>query len=116
LGTNTSGLASPIKPGEVRNPKGVNQYTYRRQAEVDLERWCRKYGRELIEKVLDMALAGKPWAVKLMLDRIMPVVQKHEIQLPEIDDASIEAVLDRFLSSQASGVPAKPNGNGAATS
>ena len=116
MSKNTSGLRPPTQPGEVLNPKGINQYTYRRQAEVDLERWCRKHGRELIEKVLDLALAGKPWAVKLMLDRIMPVVQKHEIQLPEIDESSLEAALDRFLTGEPQEVPAKPNGNGAASS
>jgi hypothetical protein len=109
-------LLPPPQLGEVRNPKGINQYTYRRQAEMDLERWCRTHGRELIEKILDLALLGKPWAVKLMLDRILPVVQKHEIQLPEVSDASIEAVIDRFIASVESEVPAKPNGNGAATS
>jgi hypothetical protein len=105
-----------VKPGEVRNPEGINQYTYRRQAEVDLERWCRQYGRDLIEKVLNLALEGKSWAVKLMIDRILPVVHRHEIELPSIDDASIEAALDRFLTGSPQEVPAKPNGNGAATS
>ena len=108
------GLRSPIQPGEVLNPKGINQYTYRRQAEIDLERWCRKNGRALVEKLLDLASAGKPWAMKLALERILPVVQEHKISIPNVDDASIEAALDRFLANQTSEVPAKPNGNGAA--
>ena len=102
--------------GEIRNPKGINQYTYRGDAERDLGRWCRKHGRDLVEKVLDLALAGKPWAVKMMIDRILPIVHRHEIELPTIDDASIEAALDRFLTGEAGEVPAKPNGNGAAAS
>jgi hypothetical protein len=116
LAPSTIGLVSPIKPGEVRNPQGRNQYTYRREAERDLERWCRKHGRELIEKLLDEARAGRSWAMKLALERILPVVQEHKITIPNVDDSSIEAALDRFLASQESEVPAKPNGNGAATS
>lgn len=34
---NTSGL-KPAKPGEVRNPKGINQYTYRRNFEATIDR------------------------------------------------------------------------------
>ncbi len=111
-----SGLIPPIAKGEVRNPKGINQWTYRREAEQSLEGWCRKHGKDLIEKVCDIALDGKPWAVKLLLERILPVVQEHKIQIPNVDDSSIEAAIDRFLASQASEVPAKPNGDGAAAS
>ena len=104
----------PIATGEVRNPKGNNQWTYRAEAEKNLEAWCRDYGKELIDKILNLALAGKPWAVKLMIDRILPIVHRHEIELPAVDDASIEAALDRFLTGNAGEVPAKPNGDGAA--
>ena len=109
-------LRAPIQPGEVRNPKGVNQWTYRREAEKSLEKWCRKHGEKLIEKICDLACEGKPWAAKIMIDRILPIVHRHEIELPSVDDASIEAALDRFLAGQAERVPAKPNGNGAAHS
>ena len=107
---------APIAKGEVRNPKGINQWTYRREAEASLEKWCRSHGAELIEKVCDIALSGRPWAVKLLMERILPVVQEHKIQIPHVDDASIEAALDRFLESGAGEVLAKPHGNGAAAS
>jgi hypothetical protein len=111
---NTKGLMPPVVKGEVRNPAGINQWTYRAEAEKDLERWCRKHGRDLIEKVLNLALEGKPWALKLMLDRIMPVVHRHEIELPHVEQGSLEAALDRFLTGQAGSVSAKPNGDGKA--
>ena len=110
----TSGLQPPIAPGENRNPKGNNQYTYRREAERDLERWCRIHGTKLIEKMLDLAAAGKPWAMKLALERILPVVQEHKHRFPEVDDAKLEAALDRFLIDEASAIPRKLNGDGEA--
>ena len=112
---NTGELREPIKPGEVHNPKGNNQYTYRREAERDLERWCRHHGRTLIEKMLDLAAEGKPWAMKLALERILPVVQEHKHRFQEVDDAKLEAALDRFMSIEESVVPRKSNDDGAAT-
>jgi len=109
------GLREPFEPGEVHNPKGNNQYTYRRQAERDLERWCRIHGKKLIEKMLDLAAAGKPWAMKLALERILPVVQEHKHRFPDVSDAKLDAALDRFLIDEASEIPSKSNGNGAAT-
>ena len=112
---NPDTLREPFKKGEVFNPEGKNQYTYRREAERDLERWCRHHGRTLVEKMLDLAAAGKPWAMKLALERILPVVQEHKHRFPDVDDAKLEAALDRFMSIEESAVPRKSNGNGAAT-
>jgi hypothetical protein len=42
----------PAKPGEVRNPKGINQYSYRRDFEDAIQRLLKgqwKFRRELIE-------------------------------------------------------------------
>jgi len=96
---------TPIKPGEVLNPTGINQFTYKRDAEKNLNAWCKEHGRELVEKICDEAKRGKPWAAKLMLDRILPTVQKHEVSVPEkprsidflpteADQAELEAALD----------------------
>ncbi len=108
-------LLPGAKKGEVRNPKGNNQYTYRREAERNLDKWCKKNGKQLVERLLDLAAAGKPWAMKLALERILPVVQEHKHRFPEVDDAKLETVLDRFMSLEEEEVPRKPNGNGAAT-
>jgi hypothetical protein len=83
-----------VKPGEVKNPTGINQYTYRREAEQHLEEWCKEYGRELVRVIADAARAGKPWAAKLILDRVLPAVEKHEHSLTESTGAS--ALLDRL--------------------
>jgi len=105
----------PIKPGEVRNPAGANQYTYRADAERHLDRWCKQHGRELIERLLEDAKQGKGYAMKLALDRILPAVTRHEVEIPAIESDALEAALDRFAATTHSqAVPSKPNGNGAA--
>ena len=82
-----------FKPGQSGNPEGRNQYTYRAEAEKHLDEWCREYGRELVHIICAEAKAKKPWAAKLMLDRILPAVQKHEVDLTE--SADLEALLAR---------------------
>ncbi len=77
----TSGLR-PFKPGDVGNPKGISGYTYRADAEKHLDAWCRKHGRELVDKIADEAKRGKPWAAKLMLDRVLPAVTRLEHEVP----------------------------------
>jgi hypothetical protein len=76
---NTSGL-KPFKPGDVGNPQGRNQYTYRRIAEDALEQWCRENGDALIKTICDEAKKNRAWAAKLMLDRILPAVTKHDVE------------------------------------
>jgi hypothetical protein len=110
---NTSGLR-PAKPGDVRNPKGLNQYTYRADAEKHLDDWCKKYGKELIERLLEDAKSGKGYAMHLALDRILPAVQKHDVKVYDADPAELEAALDRFVSAEASEVLGHVNGNGSA--
>jgi len=109
----------PWKPGESGNPAGVNQYTYRREAEKDLDEWCKEYGREMVRVIADAARAGKPWAAKLMLDRILPAVQKHEVDIPEGTEAStLLARLSRIAPARRTNgdgrepEPKRPNGSG----
>ena len=103
-----------IKPGEVRNPKGNNQYTYRR----DFEKWfaeeCKIRGRAGIKRLFDQWEKGERHAQQAVMDRAMPAVQKHEVLVPGVGFDQIEAAIDRFQSSHETQVPVKPNGNGAA--
>ena len=92
----------PATKGEVRNPKGINGFTYRDDAERDLAMWCKQYGNEVIERLVKDAKQGKGYAMKLVLDRILPVVQKVEVTglepprspefLPTVED---QAMLER---------------------
>lgn len=76
----------PIQKGEVRNPEGKNQFTYKSKAEQALERFCKEYGDLIIEETLKKAAKGTPWAAKLVLDRILPIQKEskltHTIEKP----------------------------------
>ena len=81
-------LATRIKPGEVLNPTGRNQYTAERElfqreigdvlaselrelskaSETDL----RAVRRAIVEAILEKAALGEPWACQLVADRLWP--------------------------------------------
>ena len=85
-------MPPPVK-GEVRNPEGRNQYTYRADAERHLEKWCKIHGEELIERLVTDAAKGKGYAMKLALDRILPAVQQHDIA---VIDTADDGLADRL--------------------
>lgn len=76
-------VAHQVKPGEVRNPEGRNQYTYRDDAETSLEKWCKQHGDAVIEKCVKEAEKGRPWAMRLLLDRILPVRKEIDHRFPD---------------------------------
>ncbi len=88
---------TPIKPGECLNPKGINGYTYRDDGERALAQWCKKHGDEVIERLVKDAARGRGYAMKLVLERILPVVQQHEVHIPGADPAALTAGLDAFF-------------------
>ena len=111
-------LLPPIKPGEVRNPKGINQYTYRADAEKHLDEWCADHGRELVRVIANAARDGKPWAAKLLLDRVLPAVTKHEVDVLGADafglgDALATAAKSKRINGDDRDPDARP-GNGSA--
>lgn len=77
-------LRPPIQPGEVRNPEGRNQYSYRRDAERQFSELLAKEARkrplseQVINRVIQDAIAGKPHAQRLVLERILPATSKVE--------------------------------------
>lgn len=88
----------PAKPGEVRNPKGHNQYTYRREAEAAFDKLLRSWAADgskrtraeaIIEKAMELAEAGKPYALDQILKRILPAVEKHEHSIAGVSDESL---------------------------
>ena len=104
----------PAKPGEVRNPRGINQYTYRAKAEASLAKWCAQHGDAVIERLVEDAKRGKSYAMRLVLERVLPAVQAHEVRIPGSDPAALSDFLaksaPRIRSNGAAG------GNGAAPS
>jgi hypothetical protein len=87
----------------VLNPKGRNQYTYRRDAEAIFDKLLRSIdpksgksvGEQILEGLLELAKAREEWAVQTVLARILPKVERLEhsgaIELaPSASDALIE--------------------------
>ena len=81
-------LETRIKPGEVRNPAGRNQYTAERELfqreigdvlaiELGKLSWetqtdHRAVRRAIVEAILGKAALGEPWACQLVADRLWP--------------------------------------------
>ncbi len=76
------------QPGDVRNPKGNNQHTYRIAFETQIqgildqekEGADGKTRREcLAEKLVTLAEDGVPWAMQLVMKRLWP--ERSEVEL-----------------------------------
>lgn len=85
-------VGKPIAPGEVRNPKGVNQWTALRERASDLftkeaQKRIQRGDEATVTKleawldhVWDKAIAGDaPHLDKLIAERILPAVQQIEV-------------------------------------
>ena len=112
-------LLPPVRPGDPgRNPKGINQYTYRQDAEKHLSAWCVKYGEDLIDKLLDEAKGGDTTMMKLALERILPAVKEVDLRIPGSDPAElVDGVAAFFNRRRTNGadrdaLPSGTDGNG----
>ena len=87
-------MAPMVKPGEVLNPEGKNQHTYRIAFENQVEQILAevvpgtgKDKRELLARVLfDRAAKGEPWAMALLVKRLWP--ERAELQVAVQGDPS----------------------------
>jgi hypothetical protein len=78
----------PIQPGQVLNPTGKNQFTYRKAWEREIDQALNSAAegdrgttlQALADKLLSEALKGKPWAMQLVLKRVWPETVKHEVR------------------------------------
>ena len=92
---------TPIRSGQVLIPSGRNQYTYCDEAERNLDRWLRqKYGdhtnsEAIIDRLVEGAKRGRGYAMKLVLDRILPQVNMNEVEVPGTDVAGLIAAVER---------------------
>ena len=82
-------FGTPVQPGQVLNPTGINQYTYRADAEKHLAEWCAKHGQELIDRLLDDAKTGNGRMMQLALDRILPAVKEVDLRMPCADPSQL---------------------------
>lgn len=89
----------PVKPGEVRNPTGKNQWTYRADFERSVARLMDAHGESIAERLVHGALRGKDLRLMLaLLERVFPRVERHEHSgdiAVSADLAALEARLAR---------------------
>ena len=78
-------VAHQVKPGEVRNPLGHNQYTYRDDAKKAFAELAKSNADDFLEKVFDLAKDGESWAAKLVWEEILPAVKSVELLIPGAD-------------------------------
>jgi hypothetical protein len=89
-------LPHRIKKGEVRNPAGRNQYTYRRDAERMLDAMSKEHAGEILTELFDNARLGKRWAIQYICDRILPgKTERHEHDLPD-DGGNVARLIDEL--------------------
>ena len=90
----------PVRPGQVLNPRGANQYSYRSRAHALLEELLLETRedaqetrlRAILDRLVREAERGRPWAIALLLDRVLPKTQGLEHS--EIVAASPGALAD----------------------
>ncbi len=83
---NSQANLKPVGPGEVRNPHGHNQHTYRIRFEEQIQKLLDeeadgtgKKKRELLASVLyEKAAKGEAWAMRLVIERLWPAKQEVE--------------------------------------
>lgn len=110
----------PIQPGQVLNPQGNNQYTYRRDFETAIDRFLAGVATrpdveaaqipehirkditaettraEVIARVLvSGAMAGDSKLLLEVVKRLRPVTSKHELSVPD-EPAPSQPEPDRF--------------------
>jgi hypothetical protein len=113
-----SPVPNAIKPGEVRNPTGRNQYTYRKDAEATFDRILRSVAERgemtvaeaILSDVAAMSQERDKWAIDKVLERILPAVQKHEVELPGVESHALADAVTRFRSNGAGEIPERTNG------
>ena len=91
----------PWQPGQSGNPAGSSTTSrYKQEIEALLadalldEVDGKTRAAAIIDQVVSQAEEGQPWACKLLLDRILPATQKHEVTAP--DASSVEELLEQL--------------------
>ena len=102
----------PVQTGEVLNPKGRNQYTYRREAEEAFDRLVRKVqadgrtmGEVILEGLLEMARDRNELGIKLVIERLLPKVERreHDVEVSISVEQSRDALSARLARLAAGG-------------
>ena len=94
----------PMKKGQTANPKGINQYSYRHDAEATFQAILdrietrdpetgetQSVSEVIIENLLEMATEKDKWALDQVLDRILPVVKNAHLEVSSAPAAQFHA-------------------------
>jgi len=92
---------NPIQLGEVRNPLGRNQYTYRDDAKRKFSELCKANADGFLEGVFQLAKDGESWAAKMVWEEIMPAVKAVDVNLNDNRDPVAVPTTDERLSAVA---------------
>ena len=91
----------PAAPGEVRNPKGINQYTYRDDAKREFAKLAKENADAFLDKVFELAKSGESWAAKLVWEEILPAVKALDVRFSDGAPAAKVPATDERLSAVA---------------
>ena len=89
----------PVKPGEVRNPTGKNQWTYRREFEAAFAKAASEHGPELVRILFEKARRADRFFFEKALERMLPKVERHEVEADvglRADAGALAALEDRL--------------------
>lgn len=85
-----------IKPGEIRNPHGRPKGI--RDKRAIFRDMLEAKAPELVQKAIDMALAGDASAMRLCIDKILPTLKQIDADVDvrhSLDDLPLERLLAR---------------------
>lgn len=68
-----------FKKGQVGNPEGRNQYTYRRKFEAAFATAVERDTDALVSILLAMAKSGQMDALRMVVERLVPKIDRHEL-------------------------------------
>lgn len=77
-----------FQKGQVANPKGRPKGTFQRH--VQLAKLVRDNGEEIIQRCVELALAGDSTCMKICMDRVVPLKTSKEFEMPDIKDKTPE--------------------------
>lgn len=104
----------PLKPGQVLNPEGHNQYTCQREAFLAFNEAAKEARgdktkmRAFVDAAWEMAMEGKEPGFSFIGKRVLPYVEQHDIS---VLDAADDGIVDRLAA-----VIRARKGNGSDTS
>lgn len=67
------------KPGQSGNPSGKNQWSYRRKFEATFAEAVERDAEHLVSILLSHAKAGEMNALRMVLERLVPKIDRHEL-------------------------------------